>query len=104
MFDFGFDDFDDSIREARLNDLITRYEDSGAADYFDSEALEEIAAHYFDVGRFESALDAIDHLINQQPYSSDAWMRRGIILNNLGRHKDALDAYDRALAENPLDT
>ena len=80
---FEFDDFDEGREDDALNDLIAAYEASqeeGGNAYFDSEALEEIATHYFEQGRFETALDVIDRLIATHPYSSDAWLRRGVLL------------------------
>ena len=103
MFDFEFDHFEDPADEDRLNDLVTAYESQPDTAYFDSDALEEIATHYFERGRFDSALEVIDRLIATQPYSSDAWTRRGILLNNLGRHEEALVAYEKALLLNPVD-
>ena len=104
MLDYGFDDQEDFSDEQRLTDLVSAYERFDGDSYFDSEALEEIATYYFERGEFEHALGVIDRLIETYPFSSDAWMRRGVLMNNLGRHPDALEAYDRSLAINPNDT
>ncbi|HEX7069382.1 MAG TPA: tetratricopeptide repeat protein, partial [Rhodothermales bacterium] len=97
MFDFEFDDFEDPADEERLNNLVASYEASDDSTYFDSDALEDIASYYFERGDFARALEVIDRLVAAQPYSSDAWMRRGILLNTLGRHEEAIQAYDQAL-------
>ena len=51
----------------------------------------------------EGRMNDLVAMIEMQPYSSDAWMRRGILLNNLNRHDEALGAYDEALSINPAD-
>src|SRR5690606_21756466 len=85
MFDFEFDDYDGPAGEARLNELLEAYENSKST-YFDSDTLEDIANFYFEQGRYEDALGVVDRLLETLSFSSDAWMRRGILLNNLGRH------------------
>ena len=77
--------------------------EKGSDSYFDSDTLEEIASYYFEQGRFEESLRVVDRSLEMHPYSSDGWMRRGILLNNLGRHHEALEAYDEALGMNPTD-
>ena len=75
MFDFGFDDLEDSADKSRLSKLVKSYERDGKAAYFDSDALEDIATFYFEHGRFEDALGVVDRILETQPYSSDGWMR-----------------------------
>ena len=47
MFEFGFEE--EFTDEGRLNDLIAAYEQRGESAYFDSDALEDIATHYFEL-------------------------------------------------------
>ena len=101
MFDFGFDDLEDSADPSRLSNLVNSYERNGESAYFDSDALEDIATFYFERGRFDDALGVIDRILDNQPYSSDNWMRKGILLNNLGKNAEALNAYQKALSLNP---
>ena len=42
-----------------------------------------------------------DQLIEFVPYSWDAWVRRGMILNNMYRYDEAIDCYERAVSLNP---
>ena len=67
------------------------------------EDLEHIATFYFEAGRLNEALDVVDRQIEQSPGSSDSWMRRGILLNHMERHPEALEAYNQALTFNPTD-
>jgi tetratricopeptide (TPR) repeat protein len=103
MFNFEFDDYDEFRDEDRLRELVDSFEAGDRAGYLDSDALDDIASWYYDKGRFEDALCVVDRVLASHPFSSDAWMRKGILLNNLDRHTDALDAYERALALNPAD-
>lgn len=103
MFDFEFEDFDEPADEGRMNALLSAYEGNTPA-WLDSDSLEDIANYYFEQGRYEDALSVIDRLLDIMSHSSDAWMRRGILLNNLERHKEALEAYDQALTLNPVDS
>ena len=96
MFDFGFDNFDDSSSNARLQELVDAYETHGTNAYFDSNELEAVATYYYEQGAFENALAVIDHLLDLHPYSADGWLRRGILLNNLGRYQEALRTYQKA--------
>jgi tetratricopeptide (TPR) repeat protein len=50
---------------------------------------------------FEEALYYLDKALEITPESSDIWNERGIVLRNLGRHKEAIASYDRALASRP---
>ena len=61
MFEFGFEE--EFTDEGRLNDLIAAYEERGESAYFDSDALEDIATHYFEQGRLDQALTVIDQLL-----------------------------------------
>ena len=92
MFDFEFDDYEDPIEGLRLDEVVKSYERAqkiGSGEYFDSETLEDIATFYFEKERFEDALGAIDKLAEVQPFSSDVWLKRGVILNTLDRHREA---------------
>ena len=89
MFNFEFEDFEDSKDDGRLENLAASFEVEGESAYYDSETLEEIATYYFEQGRFEEALSVVDRMLATHPYSSDARMRRGILLNHLGRHHTA---------------
>jgi tetratricopeptide (TPR) repeat protein len=52
---------------------------------------------------FEEGLYYLDKALEIKPEISDIWNERGIVLVNLGRHKEAIASYDRALASRPDD-
>ncbi|HEY5565181.1 MAG TPA: tetratricopeptide repeat protein, partial [Rhodothermia bacterium] len=98
MFDFEFDEQDDSIERLRLDGVVEAYERSlndESDSYFDSETLEDIATYYFETEAFAEALEVIDRLLLVQPFSSDVWLKRGVLLNTLERHEEAVEAYER---------
>ena len=84
MFDFEFDENEDSFDAARIDRLVASYEAHGSSAYFDSESLDEIALYYFEHGRFDSALTVLDRLLEVQPFSSDLWLRKSIVLKQPG--------------------
>ena len=61
-------------------------------EYFREKALEKR-----DEGDFESALDYADILIKIDPHSSNAYLVKGWILDNLGRNQQALESFEYAL-------
>ena len=103
MFNLESEECEDYRDESWLKALAESFKAADDSTYFDSDTLEEIASYYFEKGRYEESIRVIDRLLDTYPYSSDGWMRRGVVLNNLGRHQDALVAYDRVLALNPTD-
>ena len=67
------------------------------------EALEEIVSYYLENEKYEDALPFISLLLEFIPFSADTWQRKGIILNNLQQHEEALRCFDRAVGLNPVD-
>ena len=100
MYEFDeFDEPEDSEADG-LRDLIEAYEHSlgeGAAAWFDSEDLEQIATFYFEAGRVEEALAVVSRQLDDAPFQSDGWLRRGVLLNHLDRHEEALEALVDAI-------
>ena len=112
MSTFDHDNFDDdfegdsSPRRDR-NEEIERYKEllrRGGNGLKSIEALEEIISYYFEKEKYDDALSFASQLVDFAPYSSDAWMRKGMILNNLFRYTEALECYDHAITLNPNDS
>src|SRR3990172_12682307 len=106
----GFDNHDDDEHRPRRNDRsdedLRRFREqlkNGEKDINNTEALEEIIQFYFEHEQFEEALHFVDRLLSFEPFSSDAWQRKGMILNNLYRYGEALTCYEKALSLNPTD-
>ncbi len=102
-------------REARMPEVLERWKTSGKA-YADlAEALHEspkyadvlwISSEHYRKGHdFQNALVQMTRYINTQPKQRLplAYVRRGEILMDLGRFDEALDHFERVLAEFPTD-
>ena len=50
------------------------------------DTLEEIAGYHLEKGNFDDALKFLRVLTELTPYSSEAWERTGMALNNLGQY------------------
>jgi protein O-GlcNAc transferase len=48
-----------------------------------------------------SALAAYDQALQRMPSLAEAWFGRGQLLNQFGRHDEAIESFDRAIASNP---
>jgi tetratricopeptide (TPR) repeat protein len=103
------------VRQQRMPELLERWKTSGKA-YADlAEALREspkypdvlwISSEHYRKGHdFQDALVQVTRFINTQPKQRLplAYVRRGEILMDLGRFDEALDHFDRVLAEFPTD-
>ncbi len=103
------------VREARMPELLERWKTSGKA-YADlAESLHEspkyadvlwISSEHYRKGHdFQNALVQVTRYINTQPKQRlpIAYVRRGEILMDLGRFDEALDHFERMLAEFPTD-
>jgi tetratricopeptide (TPR) repeat protein len=103
------------VRQRREPELLERWKTSGKA-YADlAEALHEspkysdvlwISSEHFRRGHdFQNALVQVTRYINTQPKQRLplAYVRRGEILMDLGRFDEALDHFERVLAEFPTD-
>lgn len=103
------------VREQRRAELLERWRTSGKAFADLAEALHESprfpdvlwtsAEHYRQGHAFGDALAQMTRFINTQPRQRLplAYVRRGEILMDLGRFDEALDHFERVLAEYPLD-
>ena len=50
---------------------------------------------------FETAKDALNEILEQTPEDDVAWNNRGIVLSKLGKPKNAILSFDKALEINP---
>ncbi|NEP43565.1 MAG: tetratricopeptide repeat protein, partial [Okeania sp. SIO2H7] len=52
---------------------------------------------YYQAGNWEKALDCLEKAIALKPGDYEAWRNKGVLLNNLDRHEEAIVACDIAL-------
>ena len=103
------------VREQRRTELLERWRTSGKAFADLAEALQEsprfpdvlwTSAEHYRLGHdFQDALAEMTRFINTQPRQRLplAYVRRGEILMDLGRYDEAMEHFERVLAEYPLD-
>ena len=68
------------------------------------ETLEEIIYYCMENENFNDALEFGRIWTKVEPYSSDAWLKLGIIESNLERFSESLLSFDKALEISPMDT
>ncbi|HET6325130.1 MAG TPA: tetratricopeptide repeat protein [Planctomycetaceae bacterium] len=103
------------VRQQREPELLERWKTSGKAHAELAESLHEspkypevlwISSEHYRRGHdFQNALVQVTRYINTQPKQRLplAYVRRGEILMDLGRFNEALDHFERVLAEFPSD-
>lgn len=106
---FGFDEGDAEESSPRdMDEQLRRFRKelgSGSKGYIpDTVALEALIPYCLDKQLFQDALNFSTVLTEFQPFSSDAWLWKGVALSNLERYDEALESYDRAFSLNPTDT
>ncbi|MYJ57161.1 MAG: hypothetical protein F4096_12150, partial [Rhodothermaceae bacterium] len=69
---------DDSSEGQNIRALISAFERRSPETYFDVDSLDKIALHYFESGRFEEALSAIDQILSVKPFSAYTCLKRGV--------------------------
>jgi tetratricopeptide (TPR) repeat protein len=70
---------------------------------YDARAAMEIAAIYADRGQFQEALDLLAENVPENSVTRREFALKGFILTNLGRHEEAIAAYERFLRLRPRD-
>ena len=63
----------------------------------DLSSLLREADDLYNTEGYNEGLSIIDQALRINPASADAWNRRGLLLDKLGRYEDALESYDKAL-------
>lgn len=58
-------------------------------------------AEFFRSFEFEKGIEYLDRLIEKEPDFEDAWVKKGDLCQLAQKYKEAVAAYDRALAINP---
>jgi cytochrome c-type biogenesis protein CcmH/NrfG len=61
----------------------------------------ELGNHYFDTEQVKKSIDAYRKALELQPNNADVVTDMGVMLRKDGRPKEAVEAFDRAIAINP---
>lgn len=86
------------MQAGRAEAALTLYNEALAlqADYLDAQINRALALQF--LGRLDDALADLDGLIAGGRFNARVYSARGTILITLGRHDEAADSFDRALA------
>jgi tetratricopeptide (TPR) repeat protein/CHAT domain-containing protein len=61
----------------------------------DGAALVALGEQAFNLGSYEVALRFYDQALQRQPDLAEAWLKRGNVLDALGRYREAVQSYER---------
>jgi tetratricopeptide (TPR) repeat protein len=89
--------WEQNSRQQAVDFMSTAVEISGD----NPELLVRLGEMHFAEGQFEEALAQADAALGVQRQHFKAWALRGKVLHRSGRYDEALDAYHRALNEQP---
>ncbi len=70
-------------------------------DRLERDRVVSSAEFYLETKRFEEARRLVEDLVSREPRNPGAWMRLGDALDGLGKPREALNVYRRALAVSP---
>jgi tetratricopeptide (TPR) repeat protein len=65
------------------------------------EQVYEQAKKLFEEGKYEEAIDQLDHMIEQSPNSKNAYVLRGTSYDSIGQYDQAIADYTRAIEIDP---
>ena len=110
-YNFGDDDLSEGLSPEERDDVIRRFRQRLNGDPGDDddisipnvEVLEELVEECIEEESFSEALRLCDYWLRFAPYSHAVWLRKGIVLTNLGRPEEALACYDHADTLHPSD-
>lgn len=71
---------------------------------YDGETLEEMLQTLLEENDYIRAIRVSEHLIMLAPYNAEGWFKKGVALINLGKYKEAIEAFEKVAVLNPADT
>jgi len=92
---------DSRLESAPVEVVVGTAGDSAVRDRLERERVASSAEFYLEARRFEEARRSSEDLTAREPKNPGAWMLLGDALDGLGKPRDALAAYRRALAVSP---
>jgi len=63
----------------------------------ETDALVDLGNAFYDVQRYDKAIEAYDHAIDLDPTLATAWYNKGLALDSLQRYDEAAEAYREGL-------
>lgn len=93
--------YEDKNQKEKSLDIVVREYDNLITD---NVYIKRIANKYVEYQMFEKALPYVDQMLKNYPYSFVAMEQKGDILKQLGKSKEALSFYEKALQHNSADS
>ncbi len=90
------------LRQKRYDDAVRQLEQAVGLEPDSAELRADLARARFVVGRVEEALQDLDESLRLRPGYFLAQHRRGLVLVSSGRPSEAVQAFEAAIADNPL--
>ena len=85
-----------------MNGLITLQELEGISDE-EMETIYALGYNFFTYGKYDAAKDIFTGLTAYAPYTSHYWRALGAVNQQLKDYRDAISAYDMAIASDESD-
>lgn len=110
MLEFEYEDNDNDEQDRRdLDETLKRFRESVRSGNWQQgsptpDALESIVQYCLETNKFDDALTFSLLWVEKAPYASDAWHKLGMAYGSQNRWTEALEAYDRAISLDPVDT
>jgi tetratricopeptide (TPR) repeat protein len=96
----------DGDHQPDLKLLVQRYEEmlrEGAISFLEVDSFLMLSDYYEEKNSFDLALDALDHAIEQHPYSATLYIRKGQMLSEQELYSQAFKALEIAMIYEPSD-
>ena len=89
------------LRAHRFDDAARRYEYAAALEPDSWEIRDDMISALVGARRFEEAVDLLAERIRHRPECADQYVRLGDVYAKMGRERDSMEAYEKALSLNP---
>jgi tetratricopeptide (TPR) repeat protein len=91
----------DLARQGKMQEALDSYEDALKASTDNDVLLNNKAIVLISLDRFEESLVYSRRALSINPEAFEAWINAGVALDKLGRHHEASEALERAVALSP---
>lgn len=89
------------LRERRFDEAARRYEYAAALEPDSWEIRDDMITALIGARRFEEAVDLLAERIRHRPECADQYVRLGDLYAKMGRDRDSMEAYEKAISLNP---
>jgi len=91
----------DTSPSAQKSAALLRLEQDVAVNPKSAEAWALLGHTYFDMNRYEDAIDAYKKHLELKPGNADVWTDMGVMYRRIRKPEEAVRCFDKAIASNP---